>query len=121
MRDNLGDSPKQRVSSLGQQPKALVLRWRQIRTFKFNIFTLNALISTNKVSVLTIKACSENNFGLIQAKFSSLDLIKFVTFFWDTRYILSLCYYHVSYNCMFLLLIGSTGYQQWFEAFQSKS
>ena len=83
LRDNLGDSPKQRVGNLGQNPTALVLRWRQSWSFKFNIFIVNALISINKVSVamLTIKACSENNFGLIQAKFSWVALIKFVTFF----------------------------------------
>ena len=60
LRDDLGDSPKQRVNSLGQNPKALVFRWRRIRTLKFNILTINALISTNKVFLfkLTIKACS---------------------------------------------------------------
>ena len=49
---------------LGQNVKALVWRWRQICPLKTNIFTLNAPISTNKVSMfkLAIEVCSENHY-----------------------------------------------------------
>ena len=54
---------------LGQNDKALVWRWRQICHLKINIFTLNAPISTNEVSMskLAIEVCFENHFGLIRA------------------------------------------------------
>ena len=73
---------------LGQNSKDLVWR-RQICPLKINIFTLNALISTNEVSMfkLAIEVCFENYFGLIHAIFLSLGSSKSVyTFFWDTRY-----------------------------------
>ena len=73
---------------LGPNAKALVSRWRQICPLKINIFTLNAPISTNKVSMfkLSIEVCFENNFGSIHAIFLLLGLTKSVYFFWDTRY-----------------------------------
>ena len=56
---------------LGQNAKALVSRWRQICPLKINIFTLNAPISTNEVSMfkLVIEVCFENHSGLIHAIF----------------------------------------------------
>ena len=73
---------------LGPNVKSLVSRWKQICPLKINIFTLNALISTNKVSMfkLAIEVCIENYFGLIHAIFLLLGLTKSVCFFWDTRY-----------------------------------
>ena len=68
---------------LGQNVKFLVWRWRQICPLKINIFTLNALISTNKVSMfkLAIEVCFENYFGLIHAIFLLLGSTKSVYFF----------------------------------------
>ena len=56
---------------LGPSAKALVSRWRQICPLKINIFTLNAPISTNEVSMfkLAIEVCFENHSGLIHAIF----------------------------------------------------
>ena len=73
---------------LCQNVKALVWRWRQICHLKINIFTLNAPISTNEVSMskLAIEVCFENQFGLIRAFFLSLGSTKSIYFFWDTRY-----------------------------------
>ena len=67
---------------LDQNAKALVWGWRQICPLKINTFTLNALISTNEVSMfkLAIEACFENDFGLINAVFLSLGLTKSVCF-----------------------------------------
>ena len=50
--------------------------------------TLNASISTNKVSIfkLTIEDLFQGYFRLIGATILALALIKSVTFFWDTRY-----------------------------------
>ena len=47
------------------------LRWRQICPLKINIFSLNAPISTNKVSIfkLAIEVYSKNYFELIHAIF----------------------------------------------------
>ena len=66
---------------LGQNVKAK--RWRQICPLKTNIFTLNAPISTNEVSMfnLAIEVCFENHFGLIRAIFLSLGSSKSVYFF----------------------------------------
>ena len=74
---------------LGYNVKALVWRWRQICPLKINIFTLNASISTNEVSMfkLAIEVCFEHHSGLINAIFQSLGSTKSVYFFWDTRYI----------------------------------
>ena len=68
---------------LGQNVKDLVWRRRQICPLKTNIFTLNALISTNEVSMfnLAIEVCFENHFGLIHAIFLSLGSSKSVNFF----------------------------------------
>ena len=57
-----GDSPKQRVCSIGQNLKALVWRWREIWTFKINISTLNAPMSTNMLFIfkLTIEDYFKN-------------------------------------------------------------
>ena len=68
---------------LGPNVKSLVSRWKQICPLKINIFTLNALISTNKVSMfkLAIEVCFENYFGLIHAIFSLLGSTKSVYFF----------------------------------------
>ena len=65
---------------LGQNVKALVWRWRQICPLKTNIFTLNAPISTNEVSMfkLAIDVCFENPFGLIHAIFLLLGSMKSV-------------------------------------------
>ena len=56
---------------LGQNVEALVWSWRQICPLKTKIFTLNAPISINEVSMfkLAIEVCSENHFGLIHAIF----------------------------------------------------
>ena len=72
---------------LGQNVKALVWRRRQICPLKTNIFTFNAPISTNEVSMfkLAIEVCFENHFGLLLAIFLSLGSSKSVYFFWDTR------------------------------------
>ena len=71
---------------LGQNVKALVWRWRLICPLKINIFTLNAPISANEVSMfmLAIKVCFENYFGLIHAIYLSLGSTKFVYFFGTT-------------------------------------
>ena len=68
---------------LGQNAKSLVWRWRQIGPLKVNIFSLDAPVSTNKVSMfkLAIEVCFENNFGLIHAIFLSLGSIKSVHLF----------------------------------------
>ena len=68
---------------LGPNVKSLVSRWKQICPLKINIFTLNALISTNKVSMfkLAIEVCFENYFGLIHAIFLLLGSTKSVYFF----------------------------------------
>ena len=68
---------------LGPNAKALVLRWKQICSLMINIFTLNAPISTNEVSMfkLAIEVCFENYFRLIHAIFSLLGLTKSVYFF----------------------------------------
>ena len=65
---------------LGKNAKALVSRWKQICPLKINIFTLNAPISTNKVSMfkLAIEVCFENYFGLIHAIFLLLGSTKSV-------------------------------------------
>ena len=65
---------------LRQNIKALVWRWRQICASKINIFTLNAPISANEVSIfkLAIEVCVENHFGLIHAIFLSLGSTKSV-------------------------------------------
>ena len=65
---------------LGQNAKALVSMWKQICPLKINIFTLNAPISTNKVSIfkLAIEVCFENYFGLIHAIFLLLGSTKSV-------------------------------------------
>ena len=54
---------------------------------KTNILTLNALMSTNEVSMfkLAIKVCFENHFGLIHAMFLLLGSTKSGYFFWDTQ------------------------------------
>ena len=59
-----------------------VLRWRQICPLKLNVFTLNALISTKKVSMfkLVIKVCFDNHFGLIYTIFLSLGSMKSINF-----------------------------------------
>ena len=68
---------------LGQIVKSQVWRWRQICPLKINIFTLNALISTNKVSMfkLAVEVCFQNYFGLIHAIFLLLGSTKSVYFF----------------------------------------
>ena len=68
---------------LGPNAKALVSRWRKNCPLKINIFTLNAPISTNKVSMfnLAIEVCFENYFGLIHAMFLLLGSTKLVYFF----------------------------------------
>ena len=68
---------------LGPKAKALVSRWKQICPLKINIFTLNAPISNNKVSMfkLTIEVCFESCFGLIHAIFLLLGSTKSVYFF----------------------------------------
>ena len=68
---------------LGQNPKALVWKWRQNWTFNINIPTLNAPISTNKVFIfkLTIEDIFKNYSGLIRYKVLSLSLIKSVALF----------------------------------------
>ena len=67
---------------LGQNVKDLVWR-KQICPLKTNIFTLNAPISTNEVSMfqLAIEVCFENYFGLIHAIFLSLGSSESVYFF----------------------------------------
>ena len=56
---------------LGQNVKSLTWRGRQICPLKIKIFTLNAPISTNEVSMfkLVIEVCFENHSGLIHAIF----------------------------------------------------
>ena len=68
---------------LGPNAKALVSRWKQICPLKINIFTLNAPISKNKVSMLklAIEVCFENYFGLIHAICLLLGSTKSVYFF----------------------------------------
>ena len=63
---------------LGPNAKALVSRWKQICPLKINIFTLNAPMSKNKVSMfkLAIEVCFENYFGLIKAMFLLLGSTK---------------------------------------------
>ena len=72
---------------LGQNIKALVWKWRQICPLKAKIFTLNAPISTNEVSMfkLAVEVRFENHFGLVRSIFLSLGSSKSVYFFWDTR------------------------------------
>ena len=84
---------------LGPNAKALVSRLKQICPLKTNIFTLNAPISKNKVSMfkLAIEVCFENYFGLIHAIFLLLGSMKSAYFFWDTRYlkkIMEFCGYY---------------------------
>ena len=43
-----------RVNSVGQNPTALVWRWRQVQTFEIKMSTLNAPISPNKVSIFEV-------------------------------------------------------------------
>ena len=71
---------------LGQNVKALVWRWRQICHLKINIFTLNAPISANEVSMfkLAIEVCFGDYFGLVHAIYLSLGSTKSVYFFWGT-------------------------------------
>ena len=68
---------------LGQNVKALLWRWREICPLKSNIFTVNAPISTNEISMfkLAIEVCFENHFGFIRAVFSSQGSSKSVYFF----------------------------------------
>ena len=75
--------PKQRVGSLGQNPQALVWKWRQNSTFDIKIPTVNAPESTNKVFVfkLTIEDFFKNHSELIGSKFLPLALIKSAAFF----------------------------------------
>ena len=70
-------------SCLGPNAKALVWRWRQICPLTIHIFTLNAPISTNEVSMfkLVIEVCFEKHSGLIHATFWSLGSTKSVCFF----------------------------------------
>ena len=55
----------------------------KICPLKTNIFTLNAPILTNEVSMfkLAIEVCFENHFGLIHVIFLSLELPKSVYLF----------------------------------------
>ena len=71
------------IICLGQNIKPLVLRWRQICPLKINIFTPNAPISTNEVSMfkLAIVVCFGNHFCLIHAIFLSLGSTKSAYFF----------------------------------------
>ena len=82
-RGNSGDSPKQRVCSLGQNLQALVWKWRQNYTSKINIPTVNAPASTNKVFIfkLTIEDYFNNHSESIGSKFLPLSPIKSVAFF----------------------------------------
>ena len=76
--------PIQRVCSLGQNPQALVWKWRQNCTFKINVPTVNGPASTNKVSIfkLTIEDYFKNHSELIGFEFFlPLAPIKSVTFF----------------------------------------
>ena len=98
---------------LGQNVKALVWRWRQICPLKTNIFTLNAPISTNKVSLfkLAIGVCFENHFGLIHAIFLSLGSSKSVNFFLGHWY--TVCHLPLLYtleNIFFDLVFECTVY-----------
>ena len=54
---------------------------------KNDIFTLNAPISANEVSMfrLAIEVYSKTKFGLIHAMFLSLGSTKSAYFIWDTR------------------------------------
>ena len=47
---------------LGQNFKALIWRWRQICPLKTNIFTLNALIPINEVSMFKLSIISFHSF-----------------------------------------------------------
>ena len=85
---------------LGQNVKAVVWRWRQICPFKTNIFTLNAPIFTNEVSMfkLAIEICFENHFGLIHVIFLSLGLTKSVCFFYGHPVLFA--YFLKTYPCL---------------------
>ena len=66
-----------------QNSKALAWRWRQVWTFKNNIPTLNASVSTSKVYILelTIEKYHKKCSVLIRPRFLSLAPIKPVAFF----------------------------------------
>ena len=63
LRYDLRGTAIQRINCLGQSPSS-VWRWRQIRSFKVNIQTVNAPISASKVSIL--KLTIEGHFKLIR-------------------------------------------------------
>ena len=75
--------PKQRVCSLGQNPKALVWKWRKIFSFKIDIPTVNAPALANKVLIfkLIIEDYFNKHSELIGSKFLPLAATKSVAFF----------------------------------------
>ena len=66
-----------------QNYKALAWRWRRVWTFKNDIPTLYASVSTSKVCIfkLTIKNYPKKGSGLIRHRFVSLATIKPGAFF----------------------------------------
>ena len=74
--------PKTPRLQLGQHPQALVQNWRKNWTFKINIPSLNASISTNKVFVFNLTTDDHSKHsGLIRPKFLLLAPVKSVAYF----------------------------------------
>ena len=73
---------------LGQKRQSYGKEVEANLSFKINIFTLNAPISVNEVSMfkLAIEECFKNHFDLMHAVLLSLGSTKSVYFFWDIRY-----------------------------------